>query len=253
MLLRHYLLFVITIFIVSCGGYKNKSIKQEKKDKEIGLKSNSTLLQNGIDFTAWGMYAQAWEVKINFEDSIYFSSLDENKFTIATNKSKVTNKENELIINASLKLDSIKIVISKTYCSSKEKTQKVQIEYKKETYTGCGLYLQNMQLQNKWMLYKFRNEFVDHLKFVPTLILDLDNNKMEWKDGCNNIKSKIKVEGEKLFFNEIKQTTLSCTDTEITKVLMNNIRSGVATYYFKNDILYLYLLDDSVLMFKKSN
>ena len=107
--------------------------------------------------------------------------------------------------------------------------------------------------RNKWTLYKYRNKFVDDLPNIPTLILKLDNVKMIWNDGCSTTKSKIKVEGEKIFFSEISPSKNYCLDNEITTIFKNNINQGVATYYFKNDMLYLYLVDDSLLVFKKSN
>jgi uncharacterized membrane protein len=249
---RYFLLFVIICF-ANCDGYVHKSITQEKKARQEGLKSNSILLLSGIDFTAMGNNPIAWDLKINFEDSIYFTAQDGNKFTIAANKSKIQKKENEIRINTELKSDSIEIIIEKAYCSDKQKSQKTTVQYRTKTYTGCGLYLQNAQLQNKWILYKFRNKFVDELVFVPTLLLELDNNKMIWNDACITLKSKIKIEGEKIFFKEITQQNKDCSDTEITKVFTNNISQGIATYYFKNDMLYLYLVDDSLLIFKKSN
>lgn len=253
MLLSRFLLFLVIICFANCDGYVHKSITQEKKTRQEGLKNTSTFLQNGIDFTAMGNNPATWELKINFEDSIYFKAQDGNKFTIAANKSKIQRTENEIKINAVLKSDSIAIIIEKAYCSNKQKSQKTIVQYQTKTYTGCGLYLQNTQLQNKWILYKFRNKFVDDLVFVPKLLLELDNNKMIWNDACITLKSKIKIEGEKIFFKEITQLNKDCSDTEITKVFTNNISQGLATYYFKNDMLYLYLADDSLLIFKKSN
>jgi META domain len=242
-MLRKFAYLLITIiFFANCHAPKNTANTLTKTEKEIVQKNNVTLLQTGIDFTAAGNNPSVWDLKINFEDSIYFSAKDGNKFTIAVNKSKMVKNADGITINSELKKEKITIFIAAEYCSKKENIRKVTISYLSKTYTGCGAYLKNPILQNKWTLYKLRNKFVEEYAVIPTLTIDLDKNKITGNDGCNNFKSTIKIEGDKIF----------CTVNEFTTILKNNVSSKIASYYFKNDILYLYLEDDSLLAFKKS-
>jgi heat shock protein HslJ len=247
-----YLLFTI-IFFANCHAPKNTTSTLTKTEKEIVQKNTVTLLQTGIDFTAAGDNPTTWNVKINFEDSIYFSATDGNKFTVAVNKSKMVKNADGIVINSELKNAKIEINIYNEYCNTKDKTQKVTVTYLTKTYTGCGSYLKHPMLHNKWTLYKLRNKFVEDYVITPTLTIDMDKNKITGNDGCNNLKTTIKIEGDKIFFEKIIFTNNTCVTNEFTTILQNTVSGKIANYYFKNDMLYLYLEDDSLLAFKKSN
>ena len=247
-----FLYYLLTLIcFTNCSSSKNTTSKTSSNKTEN--KNNLAQLNSGIDFTANGNLPTSWNISINYEDSIRFKTNDGKTLTFATNKCNRTETEIGIKLYTKIKNETLAINIFKTYCNSNKKSLNVTIEYLNETYTGCGTYIKNPALNNKWILYKLRNNFVDNYNIIPTLNIDLNKNKITGSDGCNKINATIFIEGDKIIFNEIKLTKGNCPDTEFTSLLQYQMSKNVATYILKNNMLYIYLIDDSLLIFKQTN
>ena len=244
----------ISIIFLSCNNSQKttKSISTNIEQQNIE-KKNTTLLNAGVDFTASGDSPTNWELTLNYEDSIRFKTNNGIALTFATNKCNRTETPVGIKFYTTIKGETIEINIFTKLCDDKRKTQIVTIQFVTKTYTGCGSYLKNLALNNKWILYKIRGKFVDDYKTTPTLLIDIDKNICKGNDGCNNINTNIIVQGDKIIFNEIKFSKKTCADNDFTTVLKKQMSKQIANYFFKDGKLYFYLIDDSLLVFKPTN
>ena len=83
--------------------------------------------------------------------------------------------------------------------------------------------------------------------------IDIQKGIISGHDGCNNFGGRITIEGNRISFGNLYQTKVYCEKNNVAfeKIIQENVSGKVASYYFKEDKLYLYLLDDSLLVFKK--
>ena len=121
-------------------------------------------------------------------------------------------------------------------------------------YTGCGQYLYNNQLNNSWVLEKMGNEKQEAKRFskgLPVITINLIDNSINGHDGCNNLFGKLSVQGTRIHFGPIAQTKMLCQDNNpsFEKIVSEKISNQVASYFFKEGKLVLYLIDDSQLSF----
>ena len=245
---------LISICFLSCTNTQktNKSITTNIEQQNTE-KKNTTLLNAGVDFIANGDSPTTWELTLNYEDSIRFKTNDGIALTFATNKCNRTETPVGIKFYTTIKKETIEINIFTNLCDKKRKTQIVTVQYIGKTYTGCGSYLKNSALNNKWILYKIRGKFVEDYKTTPTLLIDIDKNICKGNDGCNNLNASIIVQGDKIIFNEIKFSKNTCSDNDFTTILKKQMSNQIANYFFKDGKLYLYLIDDSLLAFKPTN
>ena len=251
---KYIILILISICFLSCTNSRkaNKSFTTNIKQQNIE-KKNTALLNTGVDFIANGDAPTTWKLSLNYEDSIRFKTNDGIALTFATNKCNRTETPVGIKFYTTLKNETIEINIFTKLCDEKKKIQIVTIQYLAKTYTGCGSYLKNTALNNKWILYKLRGKFVEDYKTTPTLVIDIDKNTCKGNDGCNNINTSIIVQGDKIIFNEIKFIKNTCADNDFTTILKKQMSNQIANYFFKDGKLYLYLIDDSLLSFKPTN
>ena len=244
-----YFILILTCF-TNCGGTKNAAKNPTINKTEIESKNYVTQLNKGIDFTAQGNEPTIWSLAINFDDSIYIKTEDGISLTFATNNCKRMDSETSILLSTQIKKVTLAINIFKENCTTQ--AQKTTLEYNNKTYTGCGAYLKNPALNNNWILYKIRNKFTDNYKPVPNMVINIDKNNFYGSDGINAYTGKIDVQGDKIFYKDLQFSKSKTGENEFTIMLKYQLNKNIASYYFKNDMLYLYLIDDSLLVFKKS-
>ncbi len=257
-LLHVILLFTILLLGCKTSNYPTNSGPQIiNSNTEIALKENK-MLQAGIDFFAEGNEPSTWKMEMNIDDTVRFVAADGLSLVFGYNQLSLEEKEGIKYFYKKNKNGDIKITISDNACS----ISKNENSYKKEvrfafnsiTYTGCGKYLSNANLSNKWMLYKVGNTFIEIKEYnpLPTITINLDKNTISGNDGCNNINGKIEVQGDRIFFAPISATKKYCSSKNLGNLIQEKISNHLVNYYFKDGNLYLYLIDDSLLVFKKS-
>ena len=133
--------------------------------------------------------------------------------------------------------------------------KEVQFNFNDRIYTGCGKFLADNALNNKWVLEKIGNNIINVSEYnrFPIFEIDIEKNKLSGNDGCNSINGNIEVQGSRIKFGTITSTKMGCAKKSINNIISNLINNNIASYYFKDGKLYFYLIDDSLLVFKPTN
>jgi heat shock protein HslJ len=255
---RSIIIFLLLI-TAACNSSKNTSkanaaIVQEQQKINTNSKK---LLDTGIDFTAEGSEPSNWRLTINYDDTVRFVSDDGLTLKIASNQLKKTTEVDKITYTATIKAGKIIISILEKNCTIPTHrevfTKEVNFLFNTILYKGCGKFLSNNLLNGKWVLEKIDNLLVDKSQYnsTPFIEFNIDNNFVNGNDGCNSFSGKMEVVGKRIQFNNLIMTQMGCSKKSIEDIISKKITNQLADYYFKEGKLYLYLIDDSILIFKK--
>ena len=175
--------------------------------------------------------------------------------THSKNKKDVNNERR--IFTVALKSGNVKIEIKEKICTVatiREVFKKeVNVVFNITTYVGCGKFLADNNLKGKWLLEKIGNTSIITTEYnkVPEINIDIVEGTVSGNDGCNSIRGKIEVQGKRIQFYQLLTTKMTCNKKSIEKIITGQVTGKIVSYYFKNGKLFLYLSDDSLLIFKK--
>jgi META domain len=252
------LYFLLAIVLnTSCNSSKNNQVKNYAPTNRVQQNIQNAIQKTGVDYVAEGNIPTQWSLKINVEDTVYFYSTDGNKFAFAYHFFTKTNLTNEYNYTATSKAGNIKINIKPNACQQAIENaynDKVTINFNNKIYEGCGKYLKNTNIINNWILYKINNEALNTsaYKTIPSISFNAKNTAIIGNDGCVKFKGIAELQGDKISFTNIKLGNNLCNSSNIQKIIEEKINNRVVTYFFKNNDLVLYLIDDSMLYFKKN-
>lgn len=259
---KNIILFYLSVLVIGCSNTKNALSKQESKT-EVSSSSNlqqaKTMLQNGIDFFAQGSLPTNWQLTINYDDTVRFNADDGLALKFAYNQLKKEFLPEKTVYTVQLKAGNVTINILDKICTvptMREVFKKeVNINFNGIVYTGCGKFLADDNLNNKWILEKIGSTIIkpDEYNKQPVFQFNLQEDKFSGNDGCNNIGGTMEVQGKRIQFSSLFSTRMACNKKSIEKILADQISGKMVSYYFKDNKLYLYLSDDSLLVFKKEN
>ena len=228
--------------------------------QQFDIKLNDTLqnkLNTGIDFTANGQNPASWNLDMDFDKYFLFTTADGISMSLYATSVRKINDQSQF--NLLTKIGDMIITIDSINCPNSNfetQTHWVQVSLAGKIYTGCGKYLYDPQLNNTWVLESIKdieqqkNMFT---KGLPEIKFDIQKGTVTGRDGCNNFGGNITIEGNRIRFNNMYQTKIYCKNNNdaFEKMIKENISGKLASYYFKEGKLYLYLIDDSMLIFKK--
>lgn len=220
-------------------------------------KNLKNLQQSGIDFLAEGNQPSNWILTINYDDTVRFTADDGLALKFAYNQLKKDENEERRIFTVALKSGNITIKINEKICTVttiKEVFKKeVNVVFNNKTYSGCGKFLADENLNAKWLLEKIENTPVvlNEYNRLPEININIVEGTVSGNDGCNSIRGKIEVQGKRIKFYQILSTKMGCNKKSIEKIITAQISGQIVSYYFKDGKLHLYLPDDSLMIFKK--
>jgi heat shock protein HslJ len=245
--------------LLSCGATKNtgnqKAADQTQAVLAEGLQQKQA---DGIDFYAKGSLPSSWSVEIDFDKIIRFKSLD-GADVLSTPVKAVENTANNSV-SYTTKAGNGEMVIQlfKEPCtdplSGEKFNQKVTVDVNGKHYEGCGQYLSDAALNGKWILEKVGAKEVTAAEFakgLPEINFDLSGGSITGHDGCNRITGAMQVQGNRIKFAAIAGTKMACPGNKPINDFVVKLSNAFATYYFKDGRLFLYLIDDSTVVFKK--
>lgn len=251
----------MAISLVSCSATKKwAATKQEAMQQAALTESLQQKQLAGIDFYAKGSTPSSWTLEIDFDKIIRFQSLDGTDYK-STAVSPVENSSgNSSTYTTKAGKGDMMITLFKENCtntlSGETFTQKVTIDVDGKKYEGCGQYLFDAALDGKWILQTVgiaNVQAADFAKGIPELSFDLSGGKLSGHDGCNQVQGSLTVMGNRIKFSAIAGTKMACPGNKKDNEFITKISNQLATYYFKDGLLVLYLIDDSTLSFKKVN
>lgn len=216
--------------------------------------------KKGIDLLASGNDPVAWSLEVDFDKLVSFKSADGNTLNILPAFSKKVITDEVESYSAKTDLGQLTIKLFNSTCSGSANTtqsnRKVEVDLTNKTYTGCGKYLYDNQLNDIWVLETVNNEkqmASDFAKGLPTLEFNLQTNQMNGSDGCKKISSGIEVKGNRIKFSPFVLSKLTCSNNKVEKIFAEMLSDKLVDYYMKDGKLFLYLLDDSKISFKRKD
>ena len=248
-------------FLLACNGFSNKKTplyKIPETPKNVLAPVLQNQFNRGVDFIASGKEIAEWKLEMNFDDSIRFVAQDGLSFTIPAVRQQVM-ADSSLQFNSSITLGKIVISIKNGACNNIESlnneiAKECTVSIGSITYSGCGQFLFDNQLEGKWNLQQYKNVKIEASEFksgIPYLKFSILNNRLSGYDGCNTISGEAAVQGKRIQFSAMASTKKLCNNLSLSNPfsVLNNQLTG---YKINNGLLYLYLIDDSVLIFKKT-
>ncbi len=252
-------LLCVVLFLVSCSGTKKVPLITTSNNDDVNQATSvKNLLQNGVDFFAQGNQPTNWSLTINYDDTVRFIAEDGLALKFAYNQLKKDVNTERRTFTVSLKSGNVKIQIFEKICTIttiKEVFKKeVNVILNSITYTGCGKFLADNNLEGKWHLEKIGNTTISPNEYdrVPELNFVLLESTVTGNDGCNRVTGTFEIQGKRIQFYQLAGTRMGCNKKSIEKIIADQVNRQLVSYYFKEGKLHLYLPDDSILVFKKN-
>ena len=207
----------------------------------------------GVDFFASGNSPANWTLEMDFDKYFIFSSADGTKLSTQAVKSSAETQAATTYKTTNPK-GPITIIIYNEPCGKENTGKKTEFFINDKHYSGCGKSLYDYRLNDNWILESVNNKILnasDFTKGLPHISFSLAQKKLTGTDGCNNFSTGIEVEGNRIKFAALAATKMSCKNNSIQKIFIEKISNQTASYFFREGKLYLYLIDDSLLIFTK--
>lgn len=259
MISKHTLLFCCSISFGGCSQPKQITRTLPPAQTQSPQSSVSRDVDQTPDFIAVGNTPVNWHMEMTFSDTVRFAADDGLSLKFGYNQLKKSGVAEKTTYTGSLTSGNVNIAIETGDCTvttiRKVFRKLVTFTFNGKTYTGCGNFLADESLNNKWQLESIGGSFINPQDYnkIPVFQFDLAKQTVSGNDGCNAFGSDIEVQGSRIQFRNIISTKMACGKSTIEKILTAKISGQLVDYYFKSGKLYFYLPDDSVLVFIKAD
>jgi len=277
-MLRYFILGVLLVASFGCNKSKsnlenyntNLTNKKELKKLDItdDIQNDLIKISEGYDFVAGGE-SPFWTLEIDFEKVISFRS-DTNVKILTTPAVKGTKAQDADVIryHAQTEAGEIFITILGELCSEQNSTlynmQEVMVQVKSSLdndfteLNGCGRYLMNYGLNDIWVLEKMTgvnlNDEIETLKKgLPVFEFHLKDKKFFGHAGCNNIRSYLIIEGDKIKFGRVFSDKYTCPNMNLEKKIISALSENIFNYKFDNRKLSLISTNGITMELKKKD
>jgi heat shock protein HslJ len=249
---------IIITSLYACNNNKTIPTKTNKQTTTqiLDKRQISNMVNAGTDFFAEGNEPSNWTLQMNYDDTVRFNADDGLTVKFAYNQLKKDITRERSVFNGQIQAGKVNITVLQKECitSAKKEAYKKQVSFtfNNIAYTGCGKFLSNPALSGKWQLEKIDANFINTADFniVPFIEFNTEKDKINGNDGCNNFYSTIEVQGNRIQFSGMISTQMGCSKKDISTILSTLISDKLVDYYFKENKLFFYLSDDSILVFK---
>ena len=106
-----------------------------------------------------------------------------------------------------------------------------------------------------WVVDSVNNKLIDSTHYsnlgTPYFAFDLEKKSMSGHTGCGSINANLKVQGDRLIFNNLVTTSQDCKTKDFEKKLVSGFKSGKTTYKIVNGYLHLNLGGGTNLILRK--
>lgn len=250
------LLMLIVQALVSCSVPNGMSVKKSHESK-VAMKLPDSLenkQKKGFEFYASGDMPVAWTLDMDIDHGYYFKATDGINMTIVPVKPK--GEDGQLkTYTARNTQGEMRIDIFPEGCDgSTASKHKVAVTVNNTRYSGCGTDLYDVAIDDTWIMEKVGTTLLnakDFSKGLPQIALRLSENKLMGTDGCNNMTAAFSMLGSRIQFSTVNFSGNACSASIVRKVLEDKLSKHLVDYYFKNGKLYFYLVDDSLIIFRK--
>lgn len=264
---------VISIGFFSCGGGRQGG---DQPDTTATIAAVDTVapelnpevfrerFERGIDFAATGN-EPFWGLDISLDGKMYFNALD-GPVIIAPTPEGVTSLDADTTsyttesAQGSIVAHLIRQECTDTMSGAKSE-YKVRVEIlatanaSPSTYEGCGRYLADPNLYNKWTLESINDHPLragDFAKGLPEIEFDPETKRAAGHSGCNNITGEIEVRGHQIVFKPMIATKMACPGMEFEHEYLRML-SGSVGYRVDDGRLHLQVSPDSIFTYRGTN
>jgi uncharacterized membrane protein len=232
-----YAILIGLVFISCSSTQKHTRSSSVVKKDPVQIQMEKNLLRTGVTLSADGNSPVNWSMQMSYDSKINFTSDDGLALNFATNKLKQSFENEKTFFRGKTEAGYVSITIIDGVCTvptmRKVFSKVVTITVNTKTYTGCGNFLADANLAGKWNLESIRTVAI--------------------KTAYYNFGGDIEVQGTRIKFGALFSTKMACTKTgSFDQIISSNIINQLVDYYFKEGKLFLYLPDDSMLVFTRA-
>lgn len=210
--------------LLSCEGKVNvdtdtAEANHAEESEPVSMGFMISLWQKDIVFYARGN-EPFWALDIYKDHTARFYTLDGIDVT-----TKYTQGDNANMISVENDTALLTITRADTVCqdnmSGREFPYSVRVVYSDKLskiiseYVGCGAYVPDPRLHNKWQLTMIDGQLLDSSqlsKGLPVLNFSITGNSVSGHDGCNQISGNIRLDKDSILFGNLISTKMYCPD-----------------------------------------
>lgn len=251
MVYRLSIIFLSCFLVISCNRNNYVMAPKASVEKVASEKLMSDSLtkkfNSGIEFYARGNDPIAWSLTMDLEGEFSFIAPGNNLSLIAKT-GKETNEGIEYLLTDVTGTMMIRML--KATCED-GKSKQIFVTVNQKIYKGCGQALYDKNLEGPWQLLKIKNKSQDNAQYkngIPEIVFQTSNTTLKIFTGCEQTEVTYQISGNKLTIPSVPGG--KCTN-DFIQILNSKFYGYISTYYIKENLLFIYLIDDSIITFKK--
>ncbi len=220
---------------------------------------SSTKTQSNIDFKATGN-EPFWVLEIDFTQKMRFKTL--NGLELITPVPETTYpQENVIEWKAATKQGELLVTVTREKCQDTMSgdTSSYQVRMRAttgdtetQTYAGCGRYLVNYRLNNRWLLSSINEQPTNAGVESPHLEFQLADNRVSGFGGCNRFTGSIKLTDDTVEFGSLASTKMACPTLIDETAFLKSISERQLSFRLEEQQLIL-SNDSTTLMFRAAD
>ncbi|PWJ40197.1 META domain-containing protein [Sediminitomix flava] len=270
MRLLKYLSSILLVGLItySCSPQKSNETTEEKQSNDITSKTSNPEdwkdeFDDGFHFIGIGENHE-WTIKVIFDKNVTFNHPKKNITVSHPFPDEFHNGENMVIVkHISEDSTGYKLVIKKGECHlTDEKNMPfkhhVEVDVRREegveTFMGCGLFINDIKLNDIWALVEMNGEKLKTENFpdgMPRLEFNISDSRVNGNGGCNEIMGPMDAEGDRITFGMLVATRKACPNMDFEQKFLTALTKKTLKYVIGDGLLTLVGDDGSKLTFKK--
>lgn len=272
--MRYSWVFIVLMLLVGCSSSKKTDKNKQLKTSEIfsspeseggGLDFLQRKFQNDIQFYAVGN-EPFWSLDINTNLFIRFNIMDSMSMNLPAVKPILSDNGQTLVYYTKLQQQQLIIEADPVECidnmSGQVFSHTISIEaidgtIKNVYVKGCGMYVPDFRLNDKFMLAAINGREIDISVFgknPPNIVFDFEEMRVSGSSGCNGYGGQFKFKGQQEISIGVLQSTLkACDNMDIETKMYSILQNGTFSFDISNSgTLKLYNGAD-VLVFRRAD
>ena len=264
--------FIGLLLLSGCSSARKSNRDKHLKTSEIvssdtegsGMDFLRRKYQNDIQFYAVGN-EPFWALDINTNLFIRFNIMDSLSMNLPAVKPVLSDNGQSLIYYTRVYKQQLIIEMDPEECidnmSGKVFTHKISIEAIDDTnksvfVTGCGMYVPDFRLNDKWMLAAINGREVDLTVFdnnPPYIAFNFEEDQIYGSGGCNGFGGTFRHKGQQeIAIGPLHSTLKACNNMDVETKLYGILQNGTFSFDISNTTLKLYNGAD-VLVFRRAD
>lgn len=265
------LLFLFIIAFAACESANSSRTNEDVAPNNPAADSSSMIdssenwlerkLEEGVDFLVSGN-EPFWSVEIDFDGQMKFTNAD--GMTVSTPAVQGPHHgDSTMHFQAETDSGSLSVLVTSKPCtdgmSGRKFAYSAEVKVQPRgagqatTYTGCGRYLAEDQLNGPWKLQSINGQSIDTTgapKGAPMLDFNLVENRVSGHTGCNSISGSLEVGKDTLEIGQIISTRMACANMDFEARFLESLDKKVIPFEIRGDNLIL-KTDIGELLFRK--